>query len=300
MPVLEGNAMRKSNPVARQILLSCVAVPALAGVAKAALYGNFVGPNISYIGVTEQDSQITGPPTVTSNPTALFGAPVLSPPGSDDLTFPDLSFSAQAADGSFTFQDGKLTMDIVPSTSTSTIHSLDFDEGGAYHLTSSGTGQNASVEATLLFNDLRITALNGSPLAIPIIVAPTFTESATPQSGTIAYNSQTGGDLSFGTVAGTSVGTWDITASFNLDTALAQADDSGDRITDMSVALDNQLLAQTTAESGLTLATIDKKHFDVSGTTTGSTQQVPEPASMSLLIGGSLLMARRRRRPAPH
>jgi hypothetical protein len=54
----------------------------------------------------------------------------------------------------------------------------------------------------------------------------------------------------------------------------------------MSLALDNQLLTQTTSEATLTLAEIDKKHFDIS-------ENVPEPATISLLAFGSLLMLRR-------
>jgi hypothetical protein len=296
--------MRKSNPVARQILLSCVAVPALAGVANAALYGNFVGPNVSYLAVTEEDSQISGPPTVTSNPTGLFGDPALSPPGSDILTFPDMTFSALAADGSFELQDGKLTMNIAPSNPGVAINSLTFDEGGAWRvlgpagvLTPTPIPPGASAEATLLFNNLSITSVNGTALTSAIVVAPTFTETDVIQDGTAQVVPEPG-DITFNSAGVNGDGTWDITASFNITAALDAAGDEGDVATGFSVALDDQLLAQTTSGANLTLATIDKKHFDISGTTISNTQAVPEPAAMSLLIGGGLLMALRRRAAA--
>ncbi|MGD0770618.1 MAG: PEP-CTERM sorting domain-containing protein [Tepidisphaeraceae bacterium] len=262
-----------------------------ARVADASLYGNFAGPNITYFNVTESDSQIAGPPPVTSTPTGLFGAPALSPPNSDNLSFPALTFSDLVADGQFELQDGKLTFDVAPTTppGTATIHSLAFDEGGEWRV--DGPEGDASAEATLVFNDLRITAINGVPLGAAIIVNPTFTESDTVQSGS-ADVSKADGDITFTSTGADAVGTWDITADFNLDAALAAADETG-RVTSISVALDDQLFAQTTEVSSLTLASIDKKHFIVGGTTTGV---LPEPGSLSLLLGGGLMMMRRRKR----
>ncbi|MGA2442666.1 MAG: PEP-CTERM sorting domain-containing protein, partial [Tepidisphaeraceae bacterium] len=99
------------------------------------------------------------------------------------------------------------------------------------------------------------------------------------------------GDITFTSTGADAVGTWDITANFNLDAALAEADQTG-KVTSISVALNDQLFAQTTAVSTLTLASIDKKHFIVSGITTGI---LPEPGSLSLLLGGGLMMMRRRK-----
>jgi hypothetical protein len=262
----------------------------MARVANASLYGNFAGPNISYLNVTETDSQIAGPPPVTSTPSGLFGAPALSPPNSDNLAFPALSFSDLVADGQFQLQDGQLTFNVTPTTNA-TIHSLSFDEGGAWRV--DGPEGDASAEATLLFNDLRITAINGVALGQAIIVDPTFSESDVIQSGS-ADVSTAEGDITFTSTGGDAVGTWDITAEFNIDAALAAADKTG-QVTSISVALNDQLFAQTTSvDSTLTLASIDKKHFIVSGITTPGSV-VPEPASLSLLLGGAMMMLRRRK-----
>jgi hypothetical protein len=71
-------------------------------------------------------------------------------------------------------------------------------------------------------------------------------------------------------------------------------------ITGVSVALDNELLANTSASgsTGLNLAEIDKKHITISGTTTNPMVSggVPEPTTYSLLIGTAALTMRRRRR----
>jgi hypothetical protein len=265
--------------------LSAFALLGSTQAAHAALYGNFVGPNVTYQNVSENDSEISGPPVVNSTPTGLFGAPLLIPAGSDDLMFPNMTFSAQAADGTFVLQDGKLTFNVVPTTPSSNIQSLNFDEGGAWRV--DGATGDASSEATLLFNSLSITSVNGTALATPIVVAPTFTETDTIQTGS-ATVTPASGDITFTSTGGNAVGTWDITAAFNLSGALAQNGLKG-QITGISVALNDQLLANTTATTGLTLATIDKKHFNITPV------YIPEPATLSLLLGAGLLMGRRRK-----
>jgi hypothetical protein len=273
------------------------AVPfVLASAAHASLYTNQIGPDISYTNINEFDSQLAGPPPVSSTPTGLFGAPTLSPAGSDNLSFPTSTFIVLVADGQYEFQDGKLTMDIAPTSSTGTLDSLSFDEGGAWRV----TGENASVEATLLFNDLRITSLDNVPLASPIIVTPTFSQTITVQNGSPATATGTG-DVAIGTGdGGDANGIWDITATFDLDAALAAAGKTGD-ITGVSVALDDQLLGDTgvNEESELNLGQIDKKHIIVSGiTTTTMSPGVPEPASLSGLLLGAAALVMRRRKPA--
>jgi hypothetical protein len=279
-------------------LIATAAIFTAARPASAALYGNFVGPTITYQNVSEFDTQITSPPPVISTPASLFGAPQLIPAGSDSLTFPNITFSALAADGSLQQTDGQLTFNFVP-TDGALIHSLSFDEGGSYHLI--GDTGNASDQALLAVNDVRITSVDGKALASPIIVPAVATPTVTPLSGapTVTDSSNVNGATTLlvtATLGSNDTGTWDITALFNFDAALAGAGLAGQQITGVSVALDDQLTASTDAQTlGHTLASIDKKRFIIMpGTPVGTT--FPEPASLSLLIGGGLLLARRPRR----
>jgi len=281
--------MKFPQSVLRCGLLGSALTIGLCSPAQAAIYGTIVGATTTYQNITETDSQIAGPPPVNSTPTALFGAPVISPTNSDNLTFPAISFSALVADGQFELQDGKLNFDAVPNSPTITLHSISFDEGGGWRV-DGPTGDPMS-QATLLFEDLRITSVNGMALGTPIVVAPTFTESIVTQNGTAQTTQGTGEDTITST-GGNADGTWDITASFNLDEALSINNLTGN-VTGISVALHNQLFAQTTStEAGLTLAEIDKKHFIVSDVTTvGPT--VPEPASVWMLLGTGLMLMMR-------
>jgi hypothetical protein len=278
------------------VLVGALAIFTAARQASAALYGNFVGPTMTYQNVSEFDTQITSPPPVVTTPGSLFGAPQLIPTGSDSLAFPSMTFSALAADGSIQHTDGQLTFNMVPTTHLDFIHSLSFDEGGSYNLI--GDTDNASDQATLLFNDVRITSVDGKALATPIIVPAEATPTVTPLSGspTITDSSNVNGATTLLVTAApgsNDTGTWDITAHFDFDAALAGAGLAGQQITGISVALNDQLTASTNAqETGHTLASIDKKHFIVMPDVT----TIPEPASsLVLLVGGSWLLGRRRR-----
>src|SRR5262249_52685312 len=112
----------------RRALLAMAGVLALAASAQATNYGNLNGPHINYLNINENDSQIIGPPTVSSTPTGLFGAPVLSPPGSDNMAFPNLAFNVGVANGMFELQDGKLAFDVTSNPGIF-MHSMTFDEG---------------------------------------------------------------------------------------------------------------------------------------------------------------------------
>jgi hypothetical protein len=271
----------------------------LASAAHASLYTNQIGPNISYTNINEFDSQLAGPPPVNTNPTGLFGAPTLDPTGSDNLSFPATTFSVQVANGQFEEQDGKLTMDITPTPHDGSLQTLNFDEGGTWRVQGPNQNDVTTVEATLLFSNLQITSVNNVALATPIVVTPTFglaTPSAIGTFSSAINSSGTVADIAISSAGGTGIGTWDISASFDLDAALANANLTGN-VTGVSVALDDDLLGQTSETDSLTLGTIDKKHFEITGTVPNPVSGgVPEPTTLSLLVGTAALAMRRRRR----
>ncbi len=271
----------------------------LASAAHASLYTNQIGPNISYTNINEFDSQLAGPPPVSTNPTGLFGAPTLDPVGSDNLSFPATTFSVQVADGQFEDQDGKLTMDITPTVAGGSLQTLNFDEGGTWRVQGPAQNDVTTVEASLLFSNLEITSVNNVALATPIVVTPTFGLATPTTIGTfssVLNASGTVADIAISSAGGTGIGTWDISASFDLDAALANAQITGN-VTGVSVALDDDLVGETTASDSLTLGTIDKKQFEITGTVPNPINSgVPEPTTFSLLIGTAALAMRRRRR----
>lgn len=269
-------------------LMASLAAARLAGANQ--FYGDFSGVTIKYLGVNEVDSQIIGPPIVNSTPLQLFGPPTPPPPLSNDLSFDQMSFSVLVANGQFELQDGKLTMDIIPTVPELIIHSFLFAEGGGWRVF--GPNGSALAEATLLFNDFRITETNGIPLVTPIIVNPSFTVSSVVQSG-IANVFPSTGDITFTSAGGNGVGTWNIAAFFDIDAALAAANRSGELVTRIKVALDDQLLGVTQEEEGLSLAAIDKKHFIIST----NANFIPEPSTLVLgiLAGLGLAFVARRR-----
>jgi hypothetical protein len=282
-------------------LLTLAFTATLAATAQATNYSPLVGPNLTYSNISENDTQLIGPPAVNSSPTGLFGQPILTPAGSNILSFNDSTFSVAVAGGTFETQDGKLTMDITPTIPGSGIHKLSLDEGGAWQVIGAdGTGISAPayVTATLLFNDLRITAVNGVALGSAITVHPTFSLSATTQIGAAHTSTSTGadtGNVQITSAGGSGQGLWDIVAAFDIDAALAGAGKSG-KVTSLSLALDDKLLGNTISANGLTLAEIDKKHIIL----TPTTDPVPEPSTIVLgLVGGmGLLVGGRKWRKA--
>src|ERR1700693_5665855 len=182
----------------RSLMALLGAVPlVLASAAHASLYTNQTGAHINYTNINEFDSQIIGPPVVNSSPTGLFGQPILTPPGSDNLSFPALTSSVQVADGQFELQDGKLTLDISPTSPHGSLHSLNFDEGGSWRVLGPNADDSSTfttAEATLIFNALQITSVNNVPLITPITVAPTFTETSVAQVGS-AFQTDSPGDV---------------------------------------------------------------------------------------------------------
>jgi len=242
----------------------------------AVMYGNFVGPNITYQNVTETPTQLPGP-----SPTQLFGPPALS---GDSLMFDPSIFVVSSSGGGIEFQDGHLTTGIVPTSSKGTISVISITEGGGWTV-GGGTTATTAMES-LLINQLFITSVNGTPVT-PIVVTPTITFTDT-DSGTATVTKGLN-TIQFNSSGSISTGTWNATASFNLPAALASAGDTG-TVTGLQLDLDNQLAAESETTS---IAFIDKKFFNI--TTSGAT--VPEPATASAaLIGIAGLLQRRSRR----
>ena len=269
-----------------QSLLTLAAMAALTATARATNYSPLVGPKVTYTNINESDSQIAGPPAVTTSPAQLFGQPVLSPAGSDILSFNNSSFMVSVAAGQFERQDGSLRMDLAPTAVGGALHTVLLDEGGAWNVLGpdgTGSGAPALAEATLVFNDLRITSVNGVALGTAITVAPTFNVTSSTQTGT-AHLTNGNGDVTITAAGGNAVGVWDITASFNLDAALAAHNITGN-VTGVSMALDDILLGTTTTANGLTLAAIDKKHIIITPT---ATNPVPEPSTVVLALFGGV------------
>ncbi len=288
--------MKRNQLLCGSVLAGVAAVFVPMRAAHAALYGNFVGPNLTYTNVTENDSELSGNPPVESIPAqALFGPPVLSPSNSDNLSFNDMSFAAEAADGGLEYQNGELTFGVVPSSPGKALTALSFTEGGQW--TIEGPAGDAVSFDSLVFDNLLITGVNGTPLATPIVVAPDYGAPSfqqldgppplvtfTPGAGNLTITSAGG--------TGIAVGTWNITASFDLQAAVG----IGDVVTSITVALDDALQATTTDVPGTTtFAEIDKKEFYVNGGTTPFQSGVPEPGTLSILACGGLLLGRRRR-----
>jgi hypothetical protein len=91
-------------------------------------------------------------------------------------------------------------------------------------------------------------------------------------------------------VGGLGSGSWDLTASFDLNAALVSAKIAG-RVTGVNEILDNQLA--TTSETNSS-SFIDKKFFDI-GVTGGPPVPEPAPTTLALAIASCGLLGRRHR-----
>jgi hypothetical protein len=252
-------------------------MPTLSHLAQGAVvYGNFAGPAVTYQNVTEVPTQLPGP-----TPAALFGPPSLS---GNSLLFNPVNFVDSASAGALEFQDGRLTFNVIPTSSQGNIKSISLLEGGAWTV---GGGTSATTaKESLLINELFITSVNGisvNPIVVPPSIAFTDTNNG---SASVSTSSNS---ITFSSSAGFSSGTWDATASFNFANALTGAGLSGN-VTGLSMELDNQLSVTSETNS---VAFIDKKYLDV----TSNSSPVPEPsvAGLTAITAGCLSMIRKRR-----
>jgi hypothetical protein len=270
-----GENMLRAKSVWRYAVLSGMAsvlAPFVRmGHAAPILYGDFAGPDVTYKSVTEVPTQLPGP-----TPANLFGPPSVS---GDSLLFNPINFGVAASGGSSELQDGRLSMNIVPTVPGTAIKMISLIEGGGWTV-DNGTAATIA-EESLVINELFITSVNGVSVN-PIVVPPTITYSDT-NNGSAAVV-KTPSSIEFQSAGGLSSGSWNGTANFDILGALQSAGLSGN-VTGLSLDLDNQLAANSEANSE---SLIDKKFFEVQVTNSS----VPEPVTASglvLLSIGSLL-----------
>ncbi len=242
-------------------------------------YGDFTGPNLEYLNVTETDTPGPGP---------YLGSPV-SPPGSDDLRFNPLGngFAAFGQNGTSELLDAGLTVGSIQTLfPNGSIVGLTINESGTW--TVCGPEGTAAASASLFAEPLFITSINGSPANIQVTPTVVFTYATTLGSASIVPPSSpaTTNSVLFesdGTLIGGS-GTWGAVATYDLQAALAANDDTGKKINQLQfLALDDRLQANT-LQGGT--AYIDKKTFAVL-----DPFPVPEPSALTLaLLGGMSLL----------
>ncbi len=132
-----------------------VCVVAAQGVAAPVSYGDFVGPNLDYLGVTENS------PT---DPTPLFEAPTRV---GDSLLFFPTNYAASSSNGVPDTTVGILTFDL-EAKNGETIDLIRFTEVGDYTLTTPGSGTStASVAGALIVTVLEV-------FGVPVQFDPTI------------------------------------------------------------------------------------------------------------------------------
>jgi hypothetical protein len=249
--------------LSRSLLISALALlfPAAARTFASYSYGNLAGDNYVYQQVTEDSTTDPG--------VALFGAPGIT---GDVIYFNPVSFGAFSQYGSGTDQtDGTLTTNI-QTRNVSVIDKIRFVERGDYTLDGGGTAiTHATVNASLF---VTVTHTDSGPVFYQDSVNFTFT----PSDGTYNLIDDPGvAKLWSGGI------TYDVTA------LLRSWGESG-FATQVSITLDNALVAQSEANS---TAQIKKK--SVAGMTIEAVN-VPEPATFAFLALAALpLLARKRR-----
>ncbi len=251
-----------SSLLTRAIFALAVALCAFAPQANAGVinHGNFMGPSVAYIDVTE----------TSSDPTPLFGAPITF---GDTLAFfepsssnPSLGFSAQSAGGIGDITDGFLNVTIMAKPGNG-ISDLSFSEGGDYTMSGLGAAL-AQVNAALLVFELSIIEVDGAPIA-PVVLSDaktaTFNLPGDPPSAS-----------------------WSLSTTFDLDAALVGAGHSFSLgATKIVAKLNNTLTALSQPGS---VANIVKKNFDIIPET-----RVPEPSTVALVAIGFVGMLVKRR-----
>jgi hypothetical protein len=230
------------------------ALLALAEPAFAApiFYGNFVGNTVKYVGVTEDSG---------TDPTPLFGAPVIS---GDTLDFNPVSFNS--------FSSGALGNDITDGTLTffvealpgNAISTLILNERGDVTLSGFGNNQTfAAAYAAIFISILQIDGIDINPIDLQ------GTMTVTPSGGTFELGTDGGGGSQYKAIW-TGSKTFDILGAI---TSLGVIPDLG--VTKLSVNLDNALITLSQEGTSAFIAKKDSKGVSIS---------VPEVSPTSMLV----------------
>lgn len=245
-------------------------------------YGNIMGDDVTFVGVTET--------SVTENPYpagGLFGTPTVT---GNSMDFNPVGFAAFAQDGSSDITDGQLVFMVVAKEGQA-VRSIKFNEAGLVTLVGSGDANTkASVDLSVFIdiqevNGVGVNTVSFTPNDLP---GPIFASEADGE-----WDLANNGNIQ---------DPWSGMLFLDLETLLVNSPDRNfnfvpgtDRITKISVDLDNQLVAMSQAGelAGGTQALIDKKDFFT------VIINVPEPASFAVallgLMTGSLFVGRFRR-----
>jgi hypothetical protein len=225
---------------------------------SATMYGDFVGPNISYLHVTEDPSEIPGP---TSN--QLFGAPVLN---SNTLVFTPEGFDASSTGGAFALANSNLNIAVQSSIPQQVITQLSLTQMGAYSLlggTPAGTRVGVSIDAI----QAQVMAIHGLPVE-PMMLAKTI---AYTNGGTALATTEFGG-MQFAATGGQTINQpWSANVNFVIPAGATM----------IELVLGDSLFS--TSQDGSN-SFIDVKSFQINPSFT----QVPEPAAGAIFAVGML------------
>ncbi len=272
--------MSASNARLPARLLAMLAFACTFGFASAEAapinYGDFTGPTVMYIDVTE-----TANTPFDAEP--LFGPPTLL---GDSLDFEPSTFAAQSSGAATVLTEGQLGFDLMSQGAA--INSLAFSEAGDYTLTGAGTSAT-EVTFTLKLSSIQVLAIDGADLGASV-------------------------DLSGATVTGLKnlaadgegTGLWSMSLDYDVDAALANAGLKFEfGATKLRVLVEDNLRASselitteispTSTSTYETAAFIAKKDFVIDAVAT--IVPAPEPSLIGLLgtVGGVAAVARRRR-----
>ncbi len=242
-------------------LCMCV-LPIISSLAYGTLisYSDVTGIHVIYTDIQEDPTRLSIPPSLDPPPT--FGQPV----GGDSLSFPDLSFKASSAGGSFDLADSRLSMTITAKNNSSGISSLSFTEFGDYTLIRSILTSDPSAEAKAI-GWVTVEEVNGASIS-PFVIVPNL-------SGT-QFD-----DLFHLTDSQTSLLSmpWSGVLNFDVTAALRGKGFETGNATKVSLSLDNSLLAISDANSA---SFIQKKGVSI------TVDPVPEPSVLIMLAIGVL------------